>query len=101
MQSLELGALSLAAERTKAHKCHLLRVFQDATTKPNPEVASWDTEHSEMQNSGTRNEKNNVSDGVIEENRQQKWCEWGKVCILRGGKEKESLSNEAKNKECI
>lgn len=44
------------AQPTKHHKqeCHLVRIFYGATTKPTPDFASWDTEHSGTPNSGTR-----------------------------------------------
>lgn len=48
-------------------ECHLVRILYGATTKPNPDIASWDAEHLEMANSGTRKD---VSDGVTEEKRE-------------------------------
>ena len=37
-----------APEPTEVHKqaCHLVRIFCGATTKPNPDIASWDAEPS-------------------------------------------------------
>lgn len=71
---LELGAVCTAAEPTKAINRDITwdRIFYGATTKPNPDIASWEAEHSKMPNSGTRSERKNVSNGVTKGNQDNK-----------------------------
>lgn len=90
------NGVSCAANQSSLHKSIL-----GCNHKPNPEIASYDTESSETPNSVTRKERNNVSDGVLEENRQWKWWSGGRF-VSSGTEKKKRLSEmKPKNKECI
>ena len=54
----------------QSQPCHLVRIFNGATTKPNPDIASWDAEQSQTPILGTKSYRNTVSDGVTNEKRQ-------------------------------